>query len=55
MITSTNKTVLDKEWLDKVYFAYYNVYHKENSSTDIEDFITWLYKQYGYVKPNVSL
>jgi hypothetical protein len=44
--------ILDKEWLDRVYFAYYSVYNKENSSTDIEEFITWLYKTYGYVKPN---
>jgi hypothetical protein len=49
MITD-NKRVLDKEWLGRVYFAYYNVYNKENSSKDIEDFITWLYKQYGIVQ-----
>jgi hypothetical protein len=52
MITD-NKKILDKEWLDRVYFAYYNVYNKENSSKDIEDFVTWLYKTYGYMKPNV--
>lgn len=43
--------IYDKEWLDKVYHAYYKVYDKEKSSEDIENFIDWLYKQYGYVKP----
>lgn len=42
---------IDKIWLDKVYFAYYSLYNKENNSHDIEQFIDWLYKQYGYVKP----
>jgi hypothetical protein len=44
--------IVDKEWLDRVYFAYYKVYAKDNQSPDIESFIDWLYKQYGYVKPN---
>jgi hypothetical protein len=43
--------IIDKEWLDKVYFAYYSVYNVENQSKEVENFIDWLYKQYGYVKP----
>jgi len=43
--------VVDKEWLDRVYFAYYQVYKKQNPMGSIEHFIDWLYKQYGYVKP----
>jgi hypothetical protein len=42
---------VDKAWLDRVYFAYYQVYTKENPSEQVENFIDWLYKQYGYVKP----
>ena len=38
----------DKEWLSKVSIAY-KAYEEKN--TDIEKFISWLYKQYGIVEP----
>ena len=37
----------DKEWLDKVTLAY-KVYSKDVSpNLSVEQFIEWLYKQYG--------
>ena len=42
----------DKQWLERVTIAY-NVYAKEvGPSYPIENFIDWLYQQYGIVKPN---
>ena len=39
----------DKEWLNKVTLAY-NVYAKEvGPSLPVENFIEWIYKQYGIV------
>lgn len=38
----------DKEWLDKIVTAY-KVYPYPN--LNIEQFIQWLYKQYGIVPP----
>ena len=40
----------DKDWLEKVSTAY-KVYAKERApSLPIEQFISWLYKQYGIVE-----
>lgn len=40
----------DKEFLTRVEIAW-EVYKKQvNSSIDIENFITWLYNQYGIIK-----
>lgn len=50
-MNSYKEQILDKEWLDRVYFAYYNVYIKQKPSKEVEEFITWLFKQYGYVEP----
>lgn len=38
----------DKDWLERVTIAY-RVYSYPNK--DIENFIHWLYKQYGIVEP----
>lgn len=39
----------DKEWLDRVYLGY-RVYSEEiTENQNIEDFIKWLYTQYGVV------
>jgi hypothetical protein len=38
----------DKDWLEKVTIAY-REYQYPNK--DIENFIHWLYKQYGIVEP----
>ncbi len=37
----------DKEWLEKVSIAY-RAYPNQNKN--IEEFISWLYKQYGIVE-----
>lgn len=40
----------DKEWLERVTLAY-QVYTKEvGPALPIEQFISWLYKQYGIVQ-----
>ena len=40
----------DKDWLDRVDIAY-KVYAKDKSpQLPIEQFIEWLYKQYGIVQ-----
>ena len=42
---------MDKDWLEKVTIAY-KVYSQEfGPRTSIENFVTWLYKQYGIVEP----
>lgn len=38
----------DKEWLEKIQIAYRAYPYP---SYDIEQFILWLYKQYGIVPP----
>lgn len=41
----------DKQWLERVTIAY-KAYAKERSpQLPVEQFIDWLYKQYGIVKP----
>jgi hypothetical protein len=41
----------DKQWLERVSLAY-KVYSKDvGPALPIEQFIDWLYKQYGIVKP----
>lgn len=47
-----DQKIPDKLWLDKIHFAYYKAYPEDKKSEEIENFIDWLYKQYGYVKPN---
>lgn len=40
----------DKDWLERVSMAY-KVYAKEKGpSLPVEQFISWLYKQYGIVE-----
>jgi hypothetical protein len=39
----------DKEWLDKVLTAY-KVY--PYPSIEVENFIRWIYKQYGIIPPS---
>lgn len=46
----TKQTLLDKQWLDRVHFAYTKAY--PDKSAEVQKFIDWLYKQYGCVKPN---
>ena len=42
----------DKDWLEKVSMAY-RVYSDEvGPKLDIENFINWMYRQYGIVPPD---
>ena len=42
----------DKQWLERVSIAY-KIYAKEvGPNLPTENFIEWLYKQYGIVLPN---
>jgi hypothetical protein len=41
----------DKEFLEKVNHLY-NIYSNDiGPKLDIENFITWIYKQYGFLEP----
>jgi len=43
--------MIDKDWLERVTIAY-TAYSKEvGPKLDIENFVNWLYKQYGIVRP----
>jgi hypothetical protein len=45
----------DKEWLDKVYLGY-KIYSEEVAEDrGVEDFIKWLYAQYGIVYSDKSI
>ena len=41
----------DKDWLNKVTIAYAAYKDQVSPSLPIENFIEWLYKQYGIVQP----
>jgi hypothetical protein len=44
--------MIDKDWLEKVTIAY-NAYTKEvGPNLSVENFIKWMYKQYGIIPPN---
>ena len=42
----------DKDWLERIKIAYKTYPYP---SKDIENFISWLYKQYGIVEPKSKL
>lgn len=42
----------DKDWLAKVTIAYQEYCRQKGPNLNIEQFISWLYKQYGIVEPN---
>jgi hypothetical protein len=44
--------MIDKDWLERVTIAYKEYTRQVGPSLPIEDFIAWLYKQYGIVPPN---
>ena len=41
----------DKDWLEKVTVAYKEYSKQVGPSLPIENFIAWLYRQYGIVQP----
>lgn len=44
--------MIDKDWLERVTIAY-KVYAKDVSpNLAVEQFIEWMYKQYGIVQPD---
>jgi hypothetical protein len=42
----------DKQWLERVTIAYKEYSQQVRPDLSIEQFINWLYKQYGIVKPD---
>ena len=42
----------DKQWLERVTIAYKTYSQQKGSHSSVEDFITWLYQQYGIIEPN---
>jgi hypothetical protein len=41
----------DKDWLERVTIAY-KVYSEQVGPTlDIENFVSWMYRQYGIIEP----
>ena len=44
----------DKDWLERVTIAY-NVYSEQvGPNLPIENFIAWMYRQYGIIQPKKS-
>jgi hypothetical protein len=41
----------DKDWLKRVTIAYKEYSKQVGPKLDIENFVSWLYKQYGIVEP----
>jgi hypothetical protein len=41
----------DKEWLERVTIGYKVYQEQVEKSQSIEQFIEWLYKQYGIIQP----
>lgn len=41
----------DKQWLERVSIAYKAYKQQVTPSLPVENFIEWLYKQYGITKP----
>ena len=43
--------MIDKEWLERVTIAYTEYSKVVSPNLSVEQFIEWLYKQYGIVQP----
>jgi hypothetical protein len=41
----------DKDWLERVTIAYQEYSRQVGPKLDIENFISWMYRQYGIVEP----
>lgn len=47
--------MIDKDWLERILIAY-DVYKKQQPNTkEVENFIQWLYSQYGIAYPKERL
>lgn len=42
--------MIDKDWLERVDIAYKEYSKQVGPKLDIENFISWLYQQYGIVQ-----
>lgn len=42
--------MIDREWLERITIAYQVYSEQHGVNTSIEDFISWLYKQYGIIE-----
>jgi len=43
--------MIDKEWLERVDVAYKEYKRLVGPALPIENFISWMYRQYGIVEP----
>jgi hypothetical protein len=41
----------DRDWLEKVTIAYIEYSKQVGPKLDIENFVSWMYRQYGIVEP----
>ena len=41
----------DKDWLERVTIAYKEYSKQISPKIDVEQFISWLYEQYGIIEP----
>jgi hypothetical protein len=46
--------MIDKEWLERVSIAYAVYLEKVGPNLAIEQFIKWLYREYGIIQPPES-
>lgn len=43
--------MIDKDWLERVTIAYKVYADQVGPNLSVENFISWLYKQYGIIQP----
>lgn len=43
--------MIDKDWLERVTIAYAEYQRQMGTSIPVENFISWMYRQYGIVEP----
>lgn len=46
--------MIDKDWLERVTIAYKAYSQQVSPSLPVENFIHWLYKQYGIIEPPLT-
>jgi hypothetical protein len=47
--------MIDKDWLERIDIAYKEYSKQVGPKLDIENFIAWLYQQYGIVQVNKDI
>ena len=41
----------DRDWLERVTIAYREYSRQVGPKLDIENFVSWMYRQYGIIEP----